>query len=134
MKVTKLVFLKGAKSKKLFSLWLFFIIFSFLSGCYKKKDTVLQVIVRNETGGVVDGAQVRVFGEPTILQENVLNINELEYSNNLGVATFNMNKFYKSGQTGVAVLKIEAQHLGKVGSNHVTVIEEETVTQTVYLQ
>jgi hypothetical protein len=134
MEGTKLAFLKGGSSKMLFSLCLFFIIFSFLSGCYKKKDTVLQVIVKNETGSVVNGAQVHVFGEPTVDEQNAMIVSEIEYTSNLGVATFTMNKFYKPGQTGVAVLKIEAQNLGKFGSNYVTVIEEETVTQTVILE
>jgi hypothetical protein len=134
MKTTKLVFLKGGKNITYTTFLSFLMILFFSSSCYKRKDTILEVIVRNANGGVVDGAQVRIFAEPTIAAPNIVTVNKVEYANNFGVAKFDMNALYKSGQTGVAVLKIEAQHLGRFGFNHVTVIEEETVTQTVYIE
>ena len=46
------------------------------------------------------------------------------------MAFFNFNDYYKSGQTGVAVLKIKVKQFGLYGEGIVTV-EQEVVTETV---
>ncbi|NBX80565.1 MAG: hypothetical protein EBQ94_09350 [Flavobacteriales bacterium] len=73
---------------------------------------------------------VEVTAEPTSVVDNLLAIDLKESTNELGVASFNFNKYYKSGQTGVAILKVEAKLFGKYGSGIVT-IEQETVTDKI---
>lgn len=107
-----------------------FILTISLSSCYKQKDTLLSVVVKDANGTIVDGALVEVTAEPTASQNNLLAIDLKETTDDLGVATFNFYKYYKSGQTGVAILKVEAKKYGKYGSGIVT-IEQETVTDKV---
>jgi hypothetical protein len=107
----------------------FFILFISLSflllGCYKKKDTLLQVYVRDVTGNSIKGAKVEVFAEPTDTSNlNNLSINFDQITDENGIASFNFNEVYKSGQTGVAVLKAKATLYGKTGETIVNLIEE----------
>ncbi|NBR13717.1 MAG: hypothetical protein EBU01_03945 [Crocinitomicaceae bacterium] len=107
-----------------------FILSISLSSCYKQKDTILTIVVKDANGTIVEGALVEVTAEPTSVVDNLLAIDLKESTNELGVASFNFNKYYKSGQTGVAILKVEAKLFGKYGSGIVT-IEQETVTDKI---
>jgi hypothetical protein len=106
-----------------------FLLFFLLTACYKKQDTILAVIVKNESGQVIEGALVEVKAEPTTLG-NIVTLNMEETTDELGVAYFNFNEYYKSGQTGVAVLKIKAIQFGLYGEGVVNV-EQEVVTETI---
>lgn len=100
-----------------------------LTACYKKQDTILSVVVKNESGQVIEGALVELKAEPTTFN-NVVTLNMENTTNDLGVALFNFNEYYESGQTGVAVLKIKAKQFGLYGEGVVTV-EQEVVTETI---
>lgn len=106
-----------------------FLLLFLLTACYKKQDTILAVIVKNESGQVIEGSQVEVKAEPTTFG-NIVTLNMEKTTDELGVASFNFNDHYKSGQTGVAVLKIKAKQFGLYGEGIVTV-EQEVVTETV---
>jgi hypothetical protein len=106
-----------------------FLLLFLLTACYKKQDTILAVIVKNESGQVIEGAQVELKAEPTSFG-NIVTINMEKTTDELGVAFFNFNDYYKSGQTGVAVLKIKVKQFGLYGEGIVTV-EQEVVTETV---
>jgi hypothetical protein len=122
------IYKKKLRKKGIRTLPLFFVIISFflfLSSCYKKRDTTLKVYVVNSNGTSVEGANVIVFGEPTDTSNlNQLSINFEKTTNKSGVAFFNFNDFYNSGQTGLAILKVKATYLNKTGQN-TTQIEEE---------
>ena len=106
-----------------------FLLLFLLTACYKKQDTILAVIVKNESGQVIEGALVEVKAEPTTFG-NIVTLNMENTTDELGVAYFNFNEYYKSGQTGVAVLKIKAKQFGLYGEGVVTV-EQEVVTETI---
>jgi len=106
-----------------------FLLFFLLTACYKKQDTILAVIVKNESGQVIEGALVEVKAEPTTFG-NIVTLNMENTTDELGLAYFNFNEYYKSGQTGVAVLKIKAKQFGLYGEGVVTV-EQEVVTETI---
>lgn len=106
-----------------------FLLLFLLTACYKKQDTVLSVVVKNESGQVIEGALVELKAEPTTFG-NIVTLNMEKTTDELGVALFNFNEYYESGQTGVAVLKIEAKQLGLNGEGIVTV-EQEVVTETI---
>lgn len=89
----------------------------------------MAVIVKNESGSVIEGALVEVKAEPTSFS-GVVTLNMEKTTDELGVAYFNFNDYYKSGQTGVVVLKIKAKQFGLYGEGIVTV-EQEVVTETV---
>jgi len=106
-----------------------FLLLFLLTACYKKQDTILSVVVKNESGQVIEGALVELKAEPTTFN-NVVSFDMENTTNDLGVALFNFNEYYKSGQTGVAVLKIKAKQFGLYGEGIVTV-EQEVVTETI---
>jgi len=106
-----------------------FLLLFLLTSCYKKQDTILAVIIKNSSGQVLEGALVELKAEPTTFS-NLVTINMEKSTDKLGVAYINFDEYYKSGQTGVAILKIKAKHFGLSGEGVVT-IEQEVVTETV---
>jgi hypothetical protein len=106
-----------------------FLLLFLLTACYKKQDTILAVIVKNESGQVIEGALVEVKAEPTTFG-NIVTLNMENTTDDLGVAYFNFNEYYKSGQTGVVILKIKAKQFGLYGEGVVTV-EQEVVSETI---
>lgn len=102
-----------------------------LTACYKKQDTILAIIVKNESGQVIKDALVEVKAEPTSFG-NIVTLNMKKTTDDLGVAYFNFNDYYKSGQTGVVVVKIIAKQFGLYGEGFVSV-EQEVVTETVVM-
>ena len=106
-----------------------FLLIFLLTACYKKQDTILAVIVKNESGQVIEGALVEVKADPTTFG-NIVTLNMENTTDDLGVAYFNFNEYYKSGQTGVVILKIKAKQFGLYGEGFVTV-EQEAVTETI---
>jgi hypothetical protein len=111
---------------RLFKLALIFMCFSFLlMGCYKKQDTLLRVVVRDLSGSIVEGANVNVFAEPTdTTNQNPVSLYYSMLTDVNGTAVFNLNDKYESGQTGVAIVKVQATYLNKTGESIVQVIEE----------
>ena len=109
-----------------------FLLLFLLTACYKKQDTILSVIVKNSNGQVLEGALVELKAEPTTFG-NIAAIDMKKSTDELGEAYFNFNEFYKSGQTGVVVLKIKAKHFGLSGEGVVTVEQEVVTESTVVL-
>ena len=107
-----------------FSCFLFIVIMLFPS-CYKSPPTTLTVEVRNSAGQIVNGVLVKVQAEPTSnLEGQELLINYEEATNSNGIAFFNLNEVFKSGQTGVAVLLASVQQNNLYGSEVIEIVEE----------
>lgn len=105
-----------------------FLLFTCISSCYKKKDTIAIITVLNNSESPIIGAEVRLFYEDT--SSNLSRINILNPTTEDGTAIFNFNDFYKEGQGGFAVLDIIVNGYFK----GVVQIEEMTTTKkTVYL-
>ena len=108
------------------------LVFSFTS-CYKKKPTIANVTVLTSTPPgpnspgpePVAGAEVRLFYG---VSADSARIDELGTTGADGVATFNFNELYKSGQAGFAVLDIYVQGV-LVGI--IKIEEEKTSEETV---
>jgi hypothetical protein len=103
-----------------------------LSSCYKKDSTLLEVAVQFSNGELVKNAKVKLIVEPTTNSSQVPIINDSTTTNSGGLAFFDLNKYYKSGQVGVAVLKVQAFYYGLTGSQMIQ-IEEEKRTRIVVL-
>jgi hypothetical protein len=101
-----------------------------LGSCYKKEPTTLEVAVQFSNGEFVKNAKVKLVVEPTSNSNQVAIINDSTTTNTGGLAFFDMDKYYKSGQVGVAVLKVEAFYFGLTG-NQVIQIEEEKRNRVV---
>ena len=105
--------------------FIFFILTFGLFSCYKKKDTLILVYVRDHVGAIVQGAKVEVFAEPTDTSNyNTIAVKFEEITDETGTATFNLNSIYESGQTGVAILKAKATYYSKTGQTIIQVVEE----------
>jgi hypothetical protein len=124
------------KSVQLFMFVFIILGFSFgLGGCYKKQDTTLQVYVLDNTGSVVKDANVNVYAEPTDTSiHNPVSLNFSKITNENGVALFNLNEQYESGQSGVAIVKIKATYYNKSGESVVQIIEEVTNQCSIQIQ
>ena len=103
-----------------------------LSSCYKIDSTLLEVAVHFSNGELVKNAKVKLIVEPTTNSSQVPIINDSTTTNSGGLAFFDLNKYYKSGQVGVAVLKVHAFYYGLTGSQMIQ-IEEEKRTRIVVL-
>jgi hypothetical protein len=103
-----------------------------VSSCYKKEPTTLEVAVQFSNGELVKNANVKLLVEPTSNTNQLAIINDSTTTNSGGLAFFDMDKYYKSGQVGVAVLKVEAFYFGLSG-NQVIQIEEEKRNRIVVM-
>jgi len=96
-----------------------------VSSCYKKKDTIAKVTVLDANSSPVGGAEVRLYYGPVV---DSARIDELGTTDAAGLATFNFNELYKSGQAGFAVLDI---YVGGVVVGIIKIEEETTSEETV---
>lgn len=103
-----------------------------LTSCYKKEPTSLEVAVQFSNGELVKNAKVKLVVEPTNNSTQLSIINDSTTTNSGGLAFFDMDKYYKSGQVGVAVLKVEAFYFGLSG-NQVIQVEEEKRNRVVVM-
>ena len=95
-----------------------------ISSCYRKKDTIAKVTVIDANNVAVGGIEVQL----TYGNSDSTRIDEVGSTNSSGVATFNFNELYKSGQAGFAVLDI---YIGGVVVGIIKIEEETTSEETV---
>jgi len=95
-----------------------------LSSCYKKEPTSLEVAVQFSNGELVENAKVKLVVEPTTNTNQLAIINDSTTTNSGGLAFFDLDKYYKSGQVGVAVLKVNAFYFGLTGYQVIQIEEE----------
>ena len=79
-----------------------------VTSCYKKKDTIAKVYVLDANNAPVGGTEVRLFYG---VNADSARIDELGTTDASGLATFNFNELYKSGQAGfvVGIIKVEEE-------------------------
>ncbi len=103
-------------------------------GCRKKKDTIVNIYVRNATNDYIPGANVILYPDQSVpgeIDEKWEKFNTITDAS--GKASFNFNEIYQLGQSGVAIANIRAI-LGNVeGQGVIKVVEEETSEETVFI-
>ena len=107
---------------------------SSMSSCYKKEPTSLEVAVQFSNGELVKNAQVFLTVEPTTNTGQMAIIDDSSSTNSGGLAFFDLNKYYKSGQVGVFVLKVNAFYYGLSGSQVIQIEEEKRNRVLVTMQ
>ncbi|MEY4571371.1 MAG: hypothetical protein RLZ10_575 [Bacteroidota bacterium] len=116
---------------------LLFVLLSFAS-CVKIKPTVAVIYIKNPNGSMCEGAQVRLYGQPaTVSSDNVgqeLRIDLTTVTDVEGRAYFDLTEYYKAGQTGMAILNVDAMKYNQVSSGFIQVLEQETNEETFFLQ
>lgn len=91
------------------ALFLLFTISIAIISCKKEKDTTAEIKVITVNGTPVAGAEVRMFGQGTIDQEEVgdIAIDRTQFTANNGITTFDFTDQYQPGQSGFATLNVE---------------------------
>lgn len=114
---------------------LFFLFLLAISpSCYKQKDTMLEITVFTNDGNPVSGCIVQVFAEPTVNNGNNSTLNLDGLTDTKGFITFNLNAFYKTGQNGVAIIKIRAIKTQLEGEKVKEVIQEIITSENIIIQ
>jgi hypothetical protein len=103
------------------------------SGCRKKEDTIAKIYVRDSANLPVAGAQVVLYGTPTVTPSTGSVVHDTTVTNSSGEAIFNFNEVYQLGQAGVAVLDIEATKDGATAKGIIKIEQETTSEETVFL-
>lgn len=108
------------------------------SSCLKIKPTVAIIYIKNPNGTLCEGAQVRLYGQPSVISSgNVgqeLRIDLTATTDAEGRAYFDLTDFYKAGQTGMAILNVDAIKYNQVSYGFIEVIEQETNEGVFILQ
>lgn len=102
-------------------------------GCRKEKETIATIIIHNDLGVAVPGAEVRLYGNPSGTSDDIgtIRIDTVATTNATGKVTFNLSDFYEQGQAGFMVLDIEAQKGALYGIGIIKVEEEATSEEVV---
>lgn len=107
------------------------------SSCVKIKPTTVIVYIRNQDGTVSQNAQVRLYGQPSEFTSNnaskELRIDITASTDAEGRVYFDLTNFYEAGQTGMAILNVDAYKYNQVSSGFVQVVEQETNEATFFL-
>ncbi len=107
--------------------------------CNPEEDTIAEIIVVTPEGSRVPGAEVRMFGQGTIDDDQVgdIAIDRTQFTNSNGVAEFDYTDQYEPGQSGFAILDVEITFETPDSTAFVNgimkVVEEETTTKTFVL-
>lgn len=104
-----------------------------LLSCDKKKDTIVEITVKNAVNQVVSGANVKLLTLPPY-EANSTPVLEMEGTTDInGVIRFNFNDVYQLGQAGVAVLNIEVKKGDLDGSGIIKIEQEQVSTKVVQI-
>lgn len=102
-------------------------------GCRKKKDTIVEITIKNEVNQVVSGASVKLLTLPPY-EPNATPVLEMGGTTDVnGVVRFNFNDVFQLGQAGVAVLNIEAAISDLDGTGIIKVEQEEVSKKVVFI-
>ena len=107
--------------------------------CNPEEDTIAEIIVVTPEGSRVPGAEVRMFGQGTIDDDQVgdIAIDRILFTNSNGVAEFDYTEQYEPGQSGFAILDVEITCETPDSTSFVNgimkVVEEETTSKTFVL-
>jgi hypothetical protein len=107
--------------------------------CNREEDTIAEIIVETPEGSRVGGAEVRMFGQGTVDDNQVgdIAIDRTQFTNSNGVAEFDYTDQYEPGQSGFAILDVEITFESPDSTSFVNgimkVVEEEKTTKVFVL-
>lgn len=104
----------------------------FSSGCKKKNQTTLKIIVRDQSNMLIHGASVHITGQSLYTPSTA--IDKTEISDNEGEVIFNFDDIYQDGQTNVADIDIVITKSILYGADSMIVEGKKENLQTVYIQ
>ena len=97
---------------------------------------MVTVKAQSITGEPIEGAQVRLFAEPS---ENATGETEIiadytKVTNSSGIVYFNLMNIYEPGHSGVGVFKVRGQFQNLMGEEIIEVIQEKNNYLSLVLQ
>ena len=110
-----------------------------LAGCFEMDETIANVYVVREEGGVeipVSDAEVRLYALGS-LDEDVVGdprFDTTQVTTDEGFTSFNFSSFYVAGQAGFAVLDVECTKGSLAGTGLIKIVEMETSEVTVVME
>jgi hypothetical protein len=110
-----------------------------LAGCYEMDETIANVYVVRDEGGVevpVSDAEVRLYALGSLDQDFVgePRFDTTQVTTNEGFTSFNFSSFYVAGQAGFAVLDVECTKGALTGTGLIKIVEMETSEVTVVME
>ncbi|PWH85604.1 hypothetical protein DIT68_08170 [Brumimicrobium oceani] len=105
-----------------------------LGSCNKKEDTIAKVKVLDTANAIVVGARVILYGTSTKVPVEPVIRRDTAFTNTSGIAIFNYNDVYQTGQAGVAVLDIDAKKDDLKGKGIIKIEQETENVATVFIQ
>lgn len=113
----------------------FFLLNILFSSCESKEPSVLKVFVRDENNDLLPKAKVIIIGDTKSNPPTIDYVDTL-YSDNLGVAVFDMEEFFTLSGKDVhsGYFDILVKYLNKQATGTVRVKEHITTVQTVYFE
>jgi hypothetical protein len=105
------------------------------SSCESKEESILKVYVRDESNDLLPKAKVIIIGN-TKSNPATIDYVDTVFTDELGVATFNMEEFYTlSGESVTSgYFDILVKHLQDQATGDIRVKEHITSVTTVYFQ
>lgn len=105
------------------------------SSCKKEKPTIAKIRVVDTSGAAFEGAMIRLYPTPTIVQHGAIIIDDTLISDGDGYAIFDYTENFNLGQAGFTVLDIEVRSGDSLyGQGIIKIVEEEENEETVILQ
>lgn len=104
-----------------------------LSSCNKEEPTTVTIVVKTESGDLVEGALVKLFANPSFPLGDPTRLDKETTTNSSGRAEFDYTEFYKQGQSGFAVLDILCTKDTLLGEDIIKILEEENNEKTVFI-
>lgn len=106
-----------------------------MTACKKEADTVATITVLDTDGNRFAGAEVRLYGEPTINPHPAMVMDRTLVTDADGEAIFDFTDDFNLGQGGFTVLNIEIHSGDSLFGNGIIKIEEEKMNaETVIIQ
>ncbi|MBI3136673.1 MAG: carboxypeptidase regulatory-like domain-containing protein [Bacteroidetes bacterium] len=107
----------------------------FLSSCKKEQDTLARITVLDTSGNPFAGAEVRVYGEPTLSPHPEMIMDKTLVTDSQGEVIFDFTADFKLGQAGFTVLNIEINSGDTLAGEGIIKIEEEKMNdETLVIQ
>ncbi|MEY3591593.1 MAG: hypothetical protein RLZZ38_550 [Bacteroidota bacterium] len=103
----------------------FVLLTGLLNACKEPSPTTLEVSVITDAGTILPNAKVWLKAEPTDTVHNAISIDDSTTTDAAGKAYFDLSSYYKPGQIGVMIIKVNGFYFGLNGSVIKEIKEEE---------
>ena len=104
--------------------------------CEEEQETVGIITIDDIKGDPVQGALVRVYGDPsdTIYSNKEVRIDKEGRTGSSGVIEFNFEDYYEDGQSGLMVLDVEVKKDSLTAEDYIEIVHGEKNEKRIVLE